>query len=263
MEVTKNTAVDYNDAKHLYSLQDQRYTSASQIVGLFTPPFDTWAVATNYAAKHGGTPEYWVDQWSQKTTKSLVRGNKIHDANELVLNARMIDVIEGEVLPVQGDRYDDNYPWFERPDGVYTERKLWHHGYRAAGRSDKVILRTVNKSLQVEGSELSLPSVTRYADVEDYKTNESIDKVSYQFKNGNFKMMKPPIAHIMSSNYWHYALQLSLYMFMLEYQGFEPGNIRIIHYPHPTEANPNPERVYYDLPYMKREVINMLSFINR
>jgi hypothetical protein len=249
MDISKNIVVEYEDSAHQYSLEGIRYRSASQIVGMFHEKFDAVAVATKYAAKNGGTPEYWMSEWKNKCDVSLERGNTIHDANELALNARMIDIVNGKELVVQGDRYDDTYPWFERPDGVYTERKLWHHGYRCAGRSDKVILRTAES--------------VRYADVEDYKTNAEIKMVSYQYKSGQFKMMNPPLGHIMDCNFWHYTLQLSIYMFMLEYQGFTPGQMHIIHYPHPTQEHPKPERIRIPVEYRKREVIAMLTFLNR
>ena len=260
MEITRNTVVQYDDPSHTYSLNGKQYLSASQIVGLFSQPFDGPAVAARYAAENGFTPEYWLAKWEEKKNKSLVRGNTIHDANDLSLNARMIDVIDGEVIPVRGDIYDDSYPWYQRPDGVYTERMLWHHGYNIAGRSDKVVRRTHHHKLPLDNSQAA--HIVRLADVEDYKTNEKLEFVSYRFRNGRYKMMLEPLSHVMDCNMAHYTLQLSLYMFMLEYQGFEPGRMYIKHYPHPTEENPNPKPVYHNLTYMKREVIAMLNHIN-
>lgn len=243
--------VDYNDAAHLYSMGGSRYTSASQLVEKFTNPFDAIQVATNYALKHGQTPEYWMQKWKQKNEASKVRGNRIHDANEVALHGRMIDIFQGSQLPVQGEFINETVPWFDRPDGVYTEQKLWHHGYKIAGRADKIIL-------------TSSPLVTcRYANIEDYKTNESLNFESYQFKNGSHKMMKPPIAYLQDCNWIHYCLQLSAYMFMLEYQGFLPGTMTITHYPHPTEEDPHPEKKKYEVPYLKKEIVLMCNFINR
>lgn len=246
MTPTKDTVVHYDDPTHVYSYGGVRYLSSSQIVEKFTQPFDTWAVAEKYACKNGMTAEYWVEQWTKIKDDSLVRGNTIHDANDLSLNARMIDVIDGEVVPVVGDYYDDSYPWFQRPDGVYTERMLWHHGYKIAGRSDKIRLRTENG--------------IRYADVEDYKTNKSIDLESFKPYKGKHKMMLYPVNYIMDCNAMHYNLQLSIYMFMLEYQGFVPGKMRIIHYPHPFGLQ-QPPPVYYEMSYLKREVVTILNHL--
>lgn len=257
MELTKNIPVDYNDAAHKYSMGDKRYTSASQLVEKFTNPFETDKIAQQYAEKHGFTAEYWKKQWRAKNEKSKVRGNIIHDANETVLHGNMLDRFNGIEIPVLASVGED-VPWLERPDGIYTEAKLWHHGYHIAGRADKIILLS-------ERGLIPLGSTTpkRHAHIEDYKTNERLNFKSYQFKNGNYKMLKPPVSYLQDCNWIHYCLQLSIYMFMLEYQGFIPGTMHIIHYPHPTEEQPNPTKQRYEVPYMKKEVVLMCNFVNR
>jgi len=266
--LTKDTEVDYNDAAHRYSVAGQRYTSASQLVEKFTNKFDAVTVAINYARKHGQTPEYWIEQWAKKNSASLERGNAIHDANETVLHARMIDTFNHQQIPVIGETTPESIPWIERPDGVYTERKLWHHGYRIAGRADKIILLTHKPESEhplakMEFEMLYGTGIKRYANVEDYKTNEKLNFESYQFKDGKRKMMLAPLTHIQDCNWFHYCLQLSTYMFMLEYQGFIPGTMYIIHYPHPTADNPNPQKQKHEVPYMKKEVLAMCNYINK
>ena len=252
MLLTKDTEIDYNDAAHRYSIGGQRYTSASQLVEKFTNKFDGPAVAINYARKHGETPEYWLAKWANKNSASLERGNAIHDANETVLHARMIDVFNDQQIPVIGETTPESIPWINRPDGVYTERKLWHHGYKIAGRADKIILLTHSNNIY-----------ERVANVEDYKTNEKLNFESYEFRDGNHKMMLAPLTYIQDCNWFHYCLQLSTYMFMLEYQGFLPGTMHIIHYPHPTADNPNPQKQRHEVPYMKKEVLAMCNYINK
>jgi len=264
--LTKDTEVDYNDAAHRYSVAGQRYTSASQLVEKFTNKFDAVTVATNYARKHGQTAEYWIEQWAKKNSASLERGNAIHDANETVLHARMIDTFNHQQIPVIGETTPESIPWIERPDGVYTERKLWHHGYKIAGRADKIILLTMRgelEQLQYGDINMTTAKLLRIANVEDYKTNEKLNFESYQFKDGKRKMMLAPLTHIQDCNWFHYCLQLSTYMFMLEYQGFIPGTMHIIHYPHPTADNPNPQKQRHEVPYMKKEVLAMCNYINK
>jgi len=254
--LTKDTPVDYNDSAHLYSLGGIRYTSASQLVEKFTNEFDTDTIAENYARKHGMTAAYWKDKWATKNEKSKIRGNNIHDQQELILKSRQIDFYENRQMPVHDGMILETDPWISRPDGVYTEAKLWHHGYKIAGRSDKVILLTEYPIEHANPYE----RVKRYAFIEDYKTNEKLAFESYQFRDGRRKMMKPPIAHIQDCNWWHYCLQLSIYMLMLGYQGFLPGKMSITHFPHPTPDNPNPKPVKYDVPYLKKEAVSMASF---
>ena len=256
------TPVDYDDALHSYTLNKHKYTSASGIAERFHESFPADA-HIKYAAKHGNTPEYWKAKWAEKNLISRVRGNRIHDANETTLHARMIDIFEGQQLPVIGQTVTEDVPWITRPDGVYTEQKLWHHGYRLAGRVDKVILltpRAHNPWEEMENRMLYGPA-KRYAHIDDYKTNEKLDFKSYQYKNGSYKMMRVPVAHLMDCNWIHYCIQQSAYMLMLEYQGFLPGTMTITHYPHSTEEEPNPKKIKYTVPYMKKEVVNMCNFL--
>lgn len=246
IEDIRNVPPEYDHKEHLYTFRGQRYLSATQIVEKFQNPFNTQEVAEKYAAEHGQTPEYWIEKWAEKRDKSLDRGNNIHNANEVALQGMMQSIFRGIALPVHGSGIRDEEPWYQRPDGIYTERKLWHHGYRIAGRADKIILSTPSYC-----SPLNNPS--RIAHIEDYKTNEKLEKVSYRFRSGNYKMMKPPLAHIMDSNWWHYCLQLSIYMFMLEYQGFTAGTISVIYYPHKGDKES------HKVPYLRKEVVMMLS----
>lgn len=249
---------EYDDAIHRYSFQGIPYTSSTQVVEKFSHPFDQQSVAIAYAAKHGNTPEYWIQQWNQKRDESLVRGNGIHDANETALQGMQLASFQGTARPVHGPAIREEDDWYQRPDGIYTERKLWHHGYRVAGRADKIILETHGYISSMPATGKEPREAVRTAHIEDYKTNEKLDKVSYQYKStGDYKMMKAPIAHIMDCNWWHYCLQLSLYMFMLEYQGFKPGTMSIIHYPH--EGGKESHQV----PYLRKEVVLMLQWLPR
>ena len=254
-----NKPVQYDDKLHAYSCEGIRYTSASQLPEKFTNPFPKDAHIA-YAAKHGMTPEYWLNQWATKNEKSKIRGNNIHDYNEEITHARQIVQFEDVILPVHVREEVLEMPWIDRPDGVYTEQMTWHHGFKIAGRMDKVLLTT--QKIKDNRSERPIKHL-RYAHIEDYKTNERIDFESYQFKNGSHKMMKPPVGHLQDCNWIHYCIQQSAYMLMMEYQGFLPGSITITHYPHPTADSPNPLPVKYSVPYMKKEVISMCNFINR
>lgn len=63
---------------HKYFLHGQELPSVSGITHQFKPEFDSDAVAKKYAAKHGGTPEYWQDQWKFKNLVATTRGTLIH-----------------------------------------------------------------------------------------------------------------------------------------------------------------------------------------
>ena len=250
----------FDQERHLYyNAKGEIYDSPSKIFKKYKQKFDAKTVAENYAKKHGQTPEYWLEQWKQKSDKALSRGTAIHNQKEeLDLGMGFTRTVTGQIVQVENaERFlvDDLY---KLPDGAYPEINLWNHGWKIAGRPDKVILETV----RLDGAP------KRYAHIEDYKTNRKIDKTSYfNPRTESYKMMLGPLAHLMDCSWVHYMLQFSTYQFMLETHGFTPGLRTLIHIPHPiVDENGNstqPEDVLYKMPYAKTEILNTLEDYNR
>lgn len=251
------SVIRYEDSSHTYWYGNTRYTSATQVIELFKPKFDTEGQAKKYAQKHGKTAEYWMKYWKQMNLKSLDRGNRIHDLHDSIVYNRSIDVIHGRPLKVQNpDLFSNELPLSKFPDGIYTDnrnRVLYHHGYQIAGRPDKFAIETVNGK--------------RYVHIDDYKTNKRLRTHSFRFEDGSYQMMKGPVDHLMDCEMVHYQLQLSLYMLMFEYHGFTPGKMRLIHFPHVPEAAPegaeDPPPITYEVEYAKKDVVKMLNHIKR
>jgi hypothetical protein len=101
----------------------------------------------------------------------------------------------------------------------------------------------------------------RVADVEDYKTNKKLRQYGYQYPDGTYRMMLGPLKHLHDCELTHYTLQLSIYQYMLEWMGFAPGRRRIIHFPHAIEGIGIPPIKTYELPYLRAEVIAMISHL--
>lgn len=246
-------SVVYRDQDHTYwGPEGRRYLSASQIVDKFKPAFDREGISESYALRAGHDATYWQEQWNEKRDKSLSRGNHIHDLREQIILSRGMDMHNGRPLPVPNpDLYPVHTPWKQMPDGIYPEAKLWNHTWQIAGRTDKLVIRTESDG--------------RYADIDDYKTGELIRFQSYCNKQGEYNMLLPPVSHLMNCEAMIYRLQTSLYMFMAECQGFKPGRITLIHFPHiPMMAPPGakePPPVSYSLPYDKRSVLLMLNHL--
>ena len=249
----KTQEVDYDDTAHRYYLGSRVYRSATQIVERFVEHFDVEERSAYMADRYGQTQQYWKDKWRSGNQSSLDRGTLIHNQKEDFLHGRGHDNIDGKIFRVhniEAPNFKESFAksgldYSRLPDGVYPELKLWRHDWGIAGRVDKPILETIHG--------------IRYANIEDYKTNKAIRRESYQDKFGKHRMMLGPLHHLQDCEFNHYALQLSIYQFMLEYFGFKPGYRRVIHYPHREEwmsFEPVPKTI--ELPYMKTEVIAML-----
>lgn len=272
MQITqyeKYNPVDYDHGLHRYSFRDQTYISATQLLEQFIPAFDVEERSLYMAHRYGNTPEYWKDKWRSGNRDSLTRGDFIHDREEQSLYQQKFIDYNPTPLPVHNlsslsRLYHE--PLINLSDGVYPEMKLWRHDHRIAGRSDKVILRSLTEceyDRLVTARDIPWPTIDfrqyKIADVEDYKTNKKIAKFGFQGKDKTDKLLFP-LEHIEDATYWHYALQLSVYQYMLEYHGFLPGKRTLIHFPHPTDEFPEPKPVRYDLPYLRNEVIAMIKY---
>ena len=72
-------------------------------------------------------------------------------------------------------------------------------------------------------------------------------------------MMKFPLNNIQDSNYWHYALQLSLYAYLLQTlrPEFVIKGLKLIH------IDREQKETEYEVPYLKDDVERMLKHYKR
>lgn len=238
------TEVQYNDAEHKYFLGTKVYRSATQIVEQFVNRFDTDGQAERMEYQYNMPAKQWKSQWKKINTQSLIRGGTKHNYEEQFMYNRGYASIHGKQFIVFDPKkwYKSAIDYFTLPDGIYPELKLWRHDWKIAGRTDKPTFETISSS--------------RYAHVEDFKTNKRIRDRGFDGRT-----MLNGLEHLQDCELTHYTLQLSIYQFMLEYFGFKPGVRRIIHFPHEIEGLGTPSPVEYELPYLRTEVLTMLQYL--
>lgn len=93
-----------------------------------------------------------------------------------------------------------------------------------------------------------------------HNTNKEIKQHSgFDTKTRSSVKMKYPLNTLEDCNYWHYALQLSTYAWML--QKINPEytikDLILVHFDH------NDNQTVYHLPYLKKEVESMLKFYKK
>jgi len=232
------------------------YISATQLIGLLHH-FDTDLHAAGVKERHGVDEAYIKDKWHRKSSNANLMGHDFHTLMETLSYAAGLEKQREKYVKVQnseriGEIHMDYWYW---PDGVYNELLLWNDGLRVAGKADKVILWT------------DLKTGRRWADIEDFKTNERIRRRSYYDRVLlTYEMLHHPLSHLMNCEYDRYSLQLSIYQLLLELMGFEPGSRTLLHYPplpdgmedFPGERSPKP--TVYKLPYLRDEVITLIHW---
>ena len=113
--------------------------------------------------------------------------------------------------------------------------------------------------------------------IKTHNTNSSIDLESYfNPRTKTHEMMKAPLNHLMNSNYWGYALQLSTYAYFLERYNYVIKDLELNHVPL-VECNTKKEKdsaiiqhdgkyyktgteTNYNIPYLKKESIKLLNY---
>lgn len=263
--------VVFEDATHSYRQQDVLYNSATGVVKRFSPRFDEAYWLPYKALESMVDPKVFKEVKKKYSFKSPL---VLEDLEEMVdpkefynvkakLKAQWVfkrldacnagtmyhlmkersGILRGYEKNAYNDKWYktrkrpldtwDNYSLrdnlYELEDGFYPELLLWNDTHQLAGQADRVFLDTENN--------------IRYADIDDYKTNDEIELTN------RFSSMLPPIEHLGDCNFNHYSLQLSIYAWMLEQFGFTIRSLCFHHY-----------REKYEVKYLKEEVEAVLNY---
>jgi len=265
-------AIQFTAENHKYESIDENpidWLSVTSLVSLFKEPFNQQEIAEKSSKSRNGkwkgmNPQDIIDIWNKETNRATTLGSWYHDQREKEL--LMCDTIErnGMELPIINIIEQDGVKF--APDqslvpGIYPEHFVYLKSAGICGQADRVEV------------------LQETIDVFDYKTNKEIKTESYVNWEGVSKKMTGPCAHLDDCHINHYALQLSTYMYvMLKHNHIlKPGKIQIHHITFEIEAEDEygypivavdqlgdpivKEVVPYDLPYLKKEVQDMINYV--
>ena len=236
--LTEFDGLEFIESTHQYFLNGVEYPSVSSITHRFQPPFDTETVAMNYAAKHGGTAQYWIDQWRYKSLKSTTTGTLVHSYGEslgwlrnghpeLITEDNRCKYIEdkGWLIPTRKKEeavlkfYDELHPSLHF---VLAETKVYSGKNRKVTDLSQDYCGTFDLLMYYKDANDDSKSGLV---IMDYKTNASLVN---DYARNNGVMMLPPFDDMYSESKSVYTLQLSLYQMPLEDIGLKIVGRRII-----------------------------------
>lgn len=210
------------DTHQYFNLKNEEYRSVSRLLDLIRVPFNRDMISQVMARKvasETGRDESLVrkellKEWEDKKNSSIDKGNYIHDGLENYAKTGTIwSGLEGPVAFMQ--------EIFRQYYRFYPEIILYSHKHRVAGRTDLILQRQKSKDPVL--------------DVFDYKSNESKGIVfdSATRKEGVLKhynkFFLPPFDYLEDCNYNSYALQISIYAYLIMSQlGYRIGKLGII-----------------------------------
>ena len=206
--------IDFNEEKHLYSLNGENFTSVSSLIHLYAPKFDeSGEILERCALKKGISPEELRKQWDYERDSACDRGHILHKELEYWIEKRKI---KKNFKYKEQIKQISNIPFKGK---LLSEITLYSVPLGIAGTSD-IIEELDNKN----------------SGIWDMKQNKKLSDKSFYTRGQGYSYMFYPINHLMNCNMVHYALQLSLYQILLEESGYKVQNKTLIYAP-PKETN--------------------------
>jgi hypothetical protein len=264
-------AIVFKPETHSYTSIDASdnitWTSVTSIISKFKKPFDADGIALksskNKKSKwYNMSPDDIKEAWKNESQKAMNLGTWYHNQRERDLLAcetiSREDIIIPIIKPIEIDGIK-KAPDQKLTNGIYPEHMVYLKSASMCGQADRV--EVVNDKVNIY----------------DYKTNKEIKTESYVNWEGLSDRMLTPLNHLDDCNLNHYALQLSLYMYMIIKHNpkLKPGKMIIEHITFEEagkDAYDNRVVLYdqfgepvvsgvveYEVPYLKNEVISIIN----
>ena len=265
-------SIVFNAADHSYKSIDAEgidWVSVTSLLSNFKKPFDAEKVAASVTKKSrskwfGIPPEKILELWKAEADRATTLGTFYHNQREADLCSLSSIELEGIPIPIYKPIEEGalkKAPEQKLTDGIYPEHMVYLKSAGICGQSD--LVEVVNSKVNII----------------DYKTNKEIKKESFKNWEGISDKMSHPVSHLDDCNFNHYALQLSIYMYIIlkHNRKLRPGKIYIHHvifevegtdeYGYPItkySSNGDPvvkEVIQMEVPYLADEVISIINWL--
>lgn len=229
----RDSRIAFEPKNHSYFVEGVAYLSVTSFIHRFFPQFDSRYWAERKASRLGKTPEELLEEWRLKGEAASAQGNRLHENIENYLLGKE----HGE---------EGAFPLFleflrEHPALLpyRTEWKIYDEEHQISGTIDL---------LESHGGKY---------DLYDWKCSCKIFTDGGEVITRNYfrETAHAPIQHLDNTAYQHYALQQSLYRYILErHYGIRLRSCSLV------VLHPNyKEYRVIKLPYLYREVAAMLA----
>lgn len=237
--LTEFDGLEFIEEGHKYFLNGRQLPSVSEITHKFCQyPFDEKVQAERYAEKHGGTAEYWIDNWKFKNLRATTSGTLVHEYGESLgwLRNGHPELItdsckckyakdKGWLIPTRPKEeailkfYDELHPnlhFVLAETKVYTGKNLELTNLKQdyCGTFDLLMYYKDEKDESKDGLVIL-----------DYKTNKELES---EYNKAYSKMLAEPFGELVDQSKSYYTLQLSAYQIPLEDIGLKVIARRII-----------------------------------
>lgn len=206
IEIHNGQVCNFYEDKHIYTVNNKRLTSGTTFIKQFFPKFDGPKIAAEIAEKRGTTPAELLKEWKEKGERASREGSLVHSYAEWMFDSNSdpglppyaiepdrVGLLTVQLLKVSDEFQEKGFEPLE------PEKIIFSPGLGVAGQIDLPLLDPAGRVIIV-----------------DWKTNEEL-KTDNPFQCG-----LSPIEHLEDANLNHYALQLSLYQYIMEVENYFP-----------------------------------------
>ena len=228
---------------HHYEFKGKRVgTSVTTFYAQFENSFNAQEMAERVATKEGKSVQEVLDEWKYKNEFACTKGSTCHEyaqscwSHEKWIYKSFDNSIEYTDAVIKIGRQADKFfcDYYDRLEHLADEYVIGSEEYNIASAIDHLFINKLTGGLVLA----------------DYKTNSDIHK-----KEKYAKKMKVPLSHLKDDDLTHYAIQLSIYKYIVEkYTNLKIEEMFIVWF---SELNENYEII--EVPYLKKEVIEILE----
>lgn len=189
---------------HHYECNGKRINiSVTRLIEQYSNEFDSLGIAERVAKKQNKPVQEVLNEWEYKNKFSCAKGSTCHEYIQ--------SLFSGE--PYEPNDFDGSDEFWNASEKIKEQAKYFWRTYRDRLEhiADEFIIGDEKCSVASAVDHLFLNKFTGGLVLVDYKTNSDIHK------NEKYaKQMKAPLQHLKDTTLNHYAIQLSIYKYLIE-----------------------------------------------
>lgn len=231
------------ESDHHYEYKGERVgISVTTLIDQYSHEFKKQEMAERVASKRGVPVADILNDWDYRAKFATTKGTTCHEYAQAKWVERYWERID----------FDGSYEYFEAVEKIKKQADNFKKDYRDRFEhlADEFIIGSSEYDIASAVDHLFINKFTGELIMVDYKTNSDI------YKNDKYaRKMKVPLNKLKDNTINHYALQLSIYKFLIEkYTNIKISEFFIVWF---SEKNDN--YTIIEVPYLENEVIKILE----
>jgi hypothetical protein len=241
----------FDPVNHIYHIDGvEAFASATGLVSSFFPKFDAIKVVDQYYdkwqrtnhPKYGGlSKEEILTAWTDEGDESSEFGTRLHESIE--------NTYKGEEPFIEG--IEKEYALFTAFKNKYPQLVPYRIEWRVCTNPDIGVAGSIDMCFTSTNDKAEKKKIHIF----DWKrTKKDITTVGFRGQTGLY-----PLQHVPDTNFYHYAIQLNIYKYILEaYYKLQVGSMHFVKL-HPSQDDYSMHR----LPELQQEVHVMLGIVKK